>query len=210
MLKPNVTSSALLSIIYLLTLFMFACSGGDSGEQDMDASGTQEESSDAMAMNDDIRTINIIGIDDMKFAVEQEMEGITVGQRTGAQGGLLLLETIEAEPGEEIRIRLTTRSQLPPSAMSHNWVLMTADANANEYVRQALQAQEQDYLPPALSDMVLAHTEMVGGGETTEVVFTAPETPGEYEYLCSFPGHYAAGMNGFLIVSDIGSDTATE
>ena len=210
MLKPNMTSSSLLSIIYLLTLFMFACSGGDSGQQDMDASGAQEESSDTMAMNDDIRTINIIGIDDMKFAVEQEMEGITVGQSTGAQGGLLLLETIEAEPGEEIRIRLTTRSQLPPSAMSHNWVLMTADADPTVYVRQAQQAQEQDYLPPALSDMVLAHTEMVGGGETTEIVFTAPETPGEYEYLCSFPGHYAAGMKGFLIVLDNESDTATE
>ena len=131
-------SSAHLSIIYLLTFFMFACSGGDSRQQDMDASGAQEESSYTMAMNDDIRTINIIGIDDMKFAVEQ------------------------------------------------------------------------DYLPPALSDMVLAHTERVGGGETTEVVFTASETPGEYEYLCSFPGHYAAGMKGFLIVSDNESDTATE
>lgn len=192
---------------------MFACSGGDSGQQDMDTntSSDQGESADNdTTMDDNIRTINIIGIDDLKFAVEQDMEGITVGQSTGEQGGLLLLETIEAEPGEEIRIRLTTRSQLPPSAMSHNWVLMTADADPTEYVRQALQAPEQDYLPPALSNMVLAHTEMVGGGETTEVVFTAPETPGEYEYLCSFPGHYAGGMNGFLVVSDNESDTATE
>lgn len=51
-----------------------------------------------------------------------------------------------------------------------------------------------------MSDQVLFHTEMVGGGETTEVTFTAPDEPGEYEYLCSFPGHYAAGMKGFLVV----------
>ncbi|MDX1586785.1 MAG: SDR family oxidoreductase, partial [Balneolaceae bacterium] len=43
-------------------------------------------------------------------------------------------------------------------------------------------------------------TDMVGGGETTEVTFNAPEEAGDYEYLCSFPGHFAAGMKGILSV----------
>jgi azurin len=199
--KPNelLRNLLLLSLITFLLGFMAACGGGETEEETAEP---ESQPSQAETMADDIRTIQIIGIDDMKFAVEEEMEGITVGQRVGMEGNLLLLETIEAQPGEQIRIRLTTRSQLPPIAMSHNWVLMVPDANATDFVNQALQAREQDYIPPALTSQVLYHTEMVGGGETTEIVFTAPENPGEYEYLCSFPGHYAAGMKGFLVVSD--------
>jgi uncharacterized cupredoxin-like copper-binding protein len=32
------------------------------------------------------------------------------------------------------------------------------------------------------------------------VTFTAPTTPGRYEFVCSFPGHYQVGMRGVLIV----------
>lgn len=189
----------LFAILFLITPALVAC-GGDSGPQETDTSESAGSVGEMDTMDDSIRTINIIGIDDMKFAVEQTMDGITVNSSSPTASGLMLLESIEAQPGEEIRIRLTTRSQLPPSAMSHNWVLMVAGANGAEYVRQALQAADQQYLPQSLSDQVLAHTDMVGGGVTTEVVFTTPNTPGEYEYLCSFPGHYAAGMKGFLIV----------
>lgn len=189
----------LLSLITFMMGFMGACGGGEAQQSETAESETQQQED---TNDQDIRTIDIIGIDEMKFAVENEMDGITVGGPAGMEGNLLLLETIEARPGEQIRIRLTTQSQLPPTAMSHNWVLMVADADATEYVNQALQARDQDYIPPALNDQILYHTEMVGGGETTELVFTAPEEPGEYEYICSFPGHYAAGMKGFLIVSN--------
>jgi azurin len=47
---------------------------------------------------------------------------------------------------------------------------------------------------------VLASTKMAGGGETVEVTFTAPKEPGEYLYICTFPGHYLAGMKGVLVV----------
>jgi plastocyanin len=42
---------------------------------------------------------------------------------------------------------------------------------------------------------------VVGAGETSEVTFKAPATPGSYTYLCSFPGHYAMGMKGTLTVA---------
>jgi azurin len=45
-----------------------------------------------------------------------------------------------------------------------------------------------------MSDQVLAATAMAGGGETTEVTFEAPTTPGEYVFVCSFRGYYAGGM----------------
>ena len=41
---------------------------------------------------------------------------------------------------------------------------------------------------------------LAGGGETVKVTFNAPKEPGEYLYLCTFPGHYLAGMKGLLVV----------
>ena len=59
-------------------------------------------------------------------------------------------------------------------------------------------------IPADLSDQVIAHTGIVGGGEgdTKELTieFAAPE-PGDYPFLCSFPGHFAM-MNGtFRVVA---------
>lgn len=43
-------------------------------------------------------------------------------------------------------------------------------------------------------------TEVVPGGETGSVTFTAPDKPGEYEFYCSVGNHRAQGMVGTLIV----------
>ena len=200
-----------LLLTLLVLAFMVACGGGETQQQEtteMTETESQTEQADTMAQ--DIRTIDIIGIDAMKFAVESDMEGITVGGQAGSQQDLLLLETIEVQPGEQIRIRLTTRSQLPASAMAHNWILMATEADVTAYVNKAVQAKDQDYMPPELSDQVLFHTELVAGGETTELTFTAPSEPGDYEYICSFPGHYAAGMKGVLTVKEESSEMETE
>ena len=37
-------------------------------------------------------------------------------------------------------------------------------------------------------------------GETAEVTFKVPAAPGSYTFLCSFPGHFVAGMKGLLVV----------
>ena len=57
-------------------------------------------------------------------------------------------------------------------------------------------------LPNYLPDdpgAVLAHTKLLGGGETDTVEFSAPAQAGEYPFLCTFPGHVAL-MRGKLIV----------
>jgi azurin len=41
---------------------------------------------------------------------------------------------------------------------------------------------------------------LVGPSETVDVTFKAPTAPGQYTYLCGFPGHFVAGMKGVLTV----------
>jgi len=44
-------------------------------------------------------------------------------------------------------------------------------------------------------------TEVAKPGETVEVTFTAPEEPGAYTYLCTYPGHWAT-MQGTMRVEN--------
>ena len=45
---------------------------------------------------------------------------------------------------------------------------------------------------------VIAATKLLGPGESETISFTAPE-PGDYQFVCSFPGHFAM-MRGIMVV----------
>lgn len=66
-------------------------------------------------------------------------------------------------------------------------VLPTSDPNAKAYVPD--------------SPLVIAATRLLNGGETERLNFTAPQKPGDYVYLCSFPGHWLR-MYGVMVVVD--------
>jgi azurin len=182
----------LFNIILVALFFTFvACGGGGD---------TAEESSSAQESTaNDVRTINIIGVDDMKFVVASEAEGLVTGE---AVGDYILLEAIEVAPGEEIQITLTTVSNLPPTAMSHNFAVLEMGTDVEAFWQAALQARDNEYISPEFEDQVIVATDMLGNGETDTVTFTAPEETGEYDYLCTFPGHYTGGMYGKLIVKE--------
>ena len=55
-------------------------------------------------------------------------------------------------------------------------------------------------IPADKKDSIIANTALAGPGETVEVTFKVPAKAGSYNFLCSFPGHYALGMRGKLIV----------
>jgi len=105
-----------------------------------------------------------------------------------------------AKPGERITVVLKDVGKMPKNVMGHNFVLMAKGANAAAYVDRAAAARETEFIVPALQKQVLAYTKLVGPGETAEVTFTVPKEPGTYMFICTFPGHYAAGMKGMLTV----------
>ncbi|MFU8811516.1 MAG: plastocyanin/azurin family copper-binding protein [Balneolaceae bacterium] len=180
-----------LSTLLIAVLFAFSACGGEQPAQQ-----AQQED---VTVDDGVRTIDIIGTDNMRFVVREAADGLVTG---GAAGRYILLEAIEAAPGEEIRIRLTTESNMPPTAMSHNLAVVDLGTDLDRFTREALQAADNAYIPPAMEDRVIATTAMLGAGQTDTITFTVPETEGEYDYICSFPGHFQGGMVGKLIVSE--------
>lgn len=125
-----------------------------------------------------VRTVTITGSEQMKYDVT----------------------TIPAKPGEELHIVVKAVGSMPKVAMAHNFVLLKAGVNPQDISTAAMTARDTDFIPESMKDKIIAHTGLAGGGETTEVTFKAPAKPGTYTYMCTFPGHFAVGMKGELVV----------
>ncbi len=105
---------------------------------------------------------------------------------------------IKVKAGQTVKLTLHHTGKLPVSGMGHNFVLLASGVDLAEFAQAALKAKDSEYIPADLSDDILAHTKLIGGGETTEIEFTAPEK-GTYDYLCTFPGHYAMMQGKFIV-----------
>jgi azurin len=107
---------------------------------------------------------------------------------------------IVAKPGEQLKIRLSSAGTIPKEVMAHNFVLLALGTDVNKFIMAAAMARDTAYIPAALKTQILASSGLAGPGETVEVTFAAPKAPGKYQYVCSFAGHFQAGMTGWLIV----------
>lgn len=107
---------------------------------------------------------------------------------------------ITAKPGEKLTVKLTGQGAIPKVAMAHNFVLLAPKTDAAAFAAAGAAARATDFIPAEKKSAVLASTKLAGNGETVEVTFDAPKAPGVYEFICTFPGHFAAGMKGTLTV----------
>ena len=124
------------------------------------------------------RTIEITGNDQMKYDKTE----------------------LTAKPGETIRVVLKSIGTMAKTVMGHNFVLLKLGTDVAAFNTAAFSARATDFIPPDKKDEIIAATVLAGPGETVEVTFKVPAKVGSYNYLCSFPGHYAMGMRGKLIV----------
>lgn len=93
---------------------------------------------------------------------------------------------------KEITVTLHHAGKLPKEAMGHNWVLVNA-ADLTPVANDGMTAGLPNNFVKPGDKRVLAHTQTIGGGETTSVTFPASalKKGGAYVYLCTFPGHNA-------------------
>lgn len=124
-----------------------------------------------------VKTFNLTGTDQMKFAPA----------------------VIRVKAGDKVKVNLKAVSQMPKMAMAHNFVLLKAGTDAASVAGASATARDTAYISPKSKPQILAATDLAGGGETVTVEFTAPAA-GKYTFICTFPGHFQAGMVGQLIV----------
>ena len=109
----------------------------------------------------------------------------------------------DASPGQKIAVTIKNIGTTPKFSMGHNFVLLDRRINTGNiqsaFLDKASTEASHDYVPPGAKE-VLAHSKLLGPGESEVVTFNAPYIPGEYLYVCSFPGHYSQGTKGVMTV----------
>lgn len=87
-------------------------------------------------------------------------------------------------------VTLKHTGRLPKLAMGHNWVLAKLSDLDGVARTGMLAGADHNYVDPK-DTRVLAHTGVVGGGESTSVTFDMEKLlPGErYGFVCTFAGH---------------------
>ncbi len=99
--------------------------------------------------------------------------------------------------GEPIVLTLKHSGKMAKNVMGHNFVLLKQGVDFKDFAEKATLAADTGYIPTSEEANIIAHTKVIGGGESDTIEFTISEA-GTYEFLCTFPGHYAI-MKGVLI-----------
>lgn len=104
---------------------------------------------------------------------------------------------IKVKAGGKVKITLKHVGKLDKKVMGHNFVLLKKGVDLATFGNKAVSFADSEYIPDGGKD-VIAHTKIIGAGETAVVEFDTPE-PGEYDFLCSFPGHYSMMKGKFIV-----------
>ncbi len=137
---------------------------------------------------------NIVVTEDAVAPAKMEIAEITLNSNDAMKYDMSEIKVME---GQTVVLTLNHTGKLPEAAMGHNFVLLNQGVVMADFATAAVKEKDNDYIPNDGKD-VIAHTETIGGGESTKITFTAP-AKGTYDFLCSFPGHYSM-MNGKFIV----------
>lgn len=159
--------------IILLAIFMVSC-GGDSKKEEKESVKINTKKK-APKKDDNSVNLALAGNDLMKFDKNE----------------------FSVKAGQEVTLTFRHTGKIGKKVMGHNFVLLKEGTSVPEFSAKAAAAGEpKDWI--ANEDQIIAHTKMIGGGETTKVTFTAPAA-GTYDFICSFPGHSGLMKGKFIV-----------
>ena len=118
---------------------------------------------------------------------------ITIGTKPGLKFDV---ETITVKAGSKVKLLFNNNDD-----MLHNLVITkpgAADKVGEAATKLGLNGEKYGFVPAGAD--VLFHTRLLGPTEKEAIYFTAPAQPGDYQYVCTYPGHYVV-MRGVLRVT---------
>ncbi|HBF16962.1 MAG TPA: hypothetical protein DDW37_04970 [Verrucomicrobiales bacterium] len=105
------------------------------------------------------------------------------------------VKKVELKAGKKVKLTFVN-----PDFMPHNLVITkpgTADSVASAAIALGAEGFKKQFLPE--SDSILHATKLLEKGQSETLEFNAPTEAGEYNFICTFPGH-ALLMRGIMIV----------
>jgi uncharacterized cupredoxin-like copper-binding protein len=141
---------------------------------------------------------------DTRITIRRELRGLSVQIvriQTLPERMEYDLNWFAAEAGKPVQIVLFN-----PDAMPHNIIVgkpgsLRDIGTAATGMPMPSDPDTKPFVPD--SPLVLAATKLVTEGETAHLSFTAPAAPGEYVFLCTFPGHWVRMYGVMLVVENL-------
>jgi azurin len=106
-------------------------------------------------------------------------------------------ELFRVRAGKKISLIFKNTGAKSAASMSHNVVILKNGVDIADFADVAHNAKNEQYVPSSLDSLMIAHTRLVGGGDSDQVEFIIPK-PGVYDFICSFPGHWGT-MQGKIV-----------
>lgn len=162
-------------VMSLLTISLVAC-GGEEKKKEEDTQkvkiGTKKEEK---KVDENVANVVITGNDMMQFNKNE----------------------IRVKAGQKVKLTLRHIGKMDINVMGHNVVILKQGVVPAEFAAKAATEKDNGYLPSGTED-VLAHTDLIGGGQVTTIEFDAPPV-GTYDFICTFPAHFALMQGKFIV-----------
>ena len=160
-------------VLAVFSISLIACGGKEEKKKEVFSYENKSDVSEKAEI--DLNDVVITGNDAMQFNKKE----------------------INVKAGKKVKLTLKNIGKMDKNVMGHNFVLLKQGVNLIAFGNKAASARANDYIPEGTND-VIVHTKMLGGGETAVIEFDAPKV-GTYEFLCSFPGHFALMKGKFIV-----------
>ena len=105
------------------------------------------------------------------------------------------VKELTVKAGKKIKLTFANEDFMP-----HNIMLVkpgTADDVGMKAIALGAQGFDTGFIPKSTD--ILWHSKLLDNGKEEVIDFTAPALPGDYPYICSFPGHHLI-MRGVMKV----------
>lgn len=158
-----------------------ACGGGNqSNESSADTAETTSQST---------AEVNIPGLDTVTVSNDLSLEGNDLMKYDK--------ELFRVKAGQPVKLTFKNVGEMPKESMGHNVVILQPGTDLPAFGGEAIKAPDTEYIPVTFASSIIAHTKLLGPGETDAIEFTLDEK-GVYPFVCSFPGHYGV-MQGKIV-----------
>jgi azurin len=142
--------------------------------------------------------------DEARRAIRRDLRGLGVqAVRIEAVPEQMMfdLKWFAVEAGKPVQIVFYN-----PDAMSHNLLIVAPGSLKEVGMAASTMAPSSDpkvkpYVPD--SPLVLQSTRLLNWAETERLSFAAPKEPGEYPFVCTFPGHWVRMYGVMLVVPNL-------
>ncbi len=128
-------------------------------------------------------------VEKVETPLEQKNEISNVLELKGTDDMKFDKSQFTVKAGQEVTLNFTNAGVLPLETMGHNVVVLEKKADVQTFATASAKAKETNYISELYITDIIAQTKLLGPGESETIKFTLKE-PGEYTYICTFPGHW--------------------